>query len=398
MGLGVVLVALMGALAACSSGGGDGGDTSTGIDASLVPAFDSLAFASPVKLVQHPDDDDRWYVVEQGGLVRTFLASDPTNSVATAADVPTQKMLNLGSGERGLLGMAFDPGFAASGEVYLAYTDGTLETCVLERWTSDDGGETFIPDEVLLVVPHPGATNHNGGDLEFGPDGFLYWTIGDGGVDSTNSQDTTTLLGNILRLDVNGMPPAGKTYAIPPGNPFAANAQCDGPLPHAASCPEIFAYGFRNAWRIQFDPATGELWAGDVGQSTEEEIDLVEVGGNYGWPCIEGELRMVSTPPCDVPDSTFAPPEVVHDRSEARAITGGAVYRGADYPALDGFYVYGDYVTRLFFAFDTASPGAPASRLLVPEAKVTDFGQGRDGEVYVVSFGLPSIQRLAPPP
>jgi glucose/arabinose dehydrogenase len=386
-GLFVAFGAMLGALIAllaCGSGGGGGDGTTestTGIVASLVPAFDNLAFASPVKLVQHPDDDDRWYVVEQRGLVRTFL---------------TQTSINLGSGERGLLGIAFDPGFASSGEAYLAYTDGTAETCVLARWVSADGGETFVPDEILLVVPHPGASNHNGGDLEFGPDGFLYWTLGDGGANSGNGQDTTTLLGNILRLDVNGAPPAGKPYAIPPGNPFAANAQCDGPLPHAASCPEIFAYGFRNPWRMQFDPATELLWAGDVGQAAQEEVDLVEAGKNYGWPCFEGELRMRSTPPCDLPDSSFAPPEAIHGRSEARALTGGAVYRGASIPALDGFYVYGDYVTRLFFAFDTANLGAPVERLLIPEARVTDFGQGRDGEIYVVSFGTPSIQRIAP--
>jgi glucose/arabinose dehydrogenase len=294
--------------------------------------------------------------------------------------------------------MALDPGFAGSGEIYLAYTDGTLETCVLERWVSADGGETFDPDVVLLVVPHPSASNHNGGDLEFGRDGFLYWTLGDGGVDSENAQDTTTLLGNILRLDVNGAPPAGKTYAIPAGNPFSANAQCDGPLPHAAPCPEIFAYGFRNPWRIQFDPLMGDLWVGDVGQSDQEEIDLVEVGDNYGWPCIEGELRMRSDPPCDVPDATFTPPEAVHGRSEARAITGGAVYRGTDVPALYGYYLYGDFSTRLFFAFDTMNLGAPVEALLVPEARVTDFGQGRDGEVYVVSFNVPSIRRFAPAP
>ncbi len=399
---GVALGALLGALgalaAACGSGGGDGVETVTGIPASLEPAFGNLPFANPVKLVQHPDDDDRWYVVEQGGKIWTFLASSPVK--AMAADVPNQKSIDLGVGERGLLGMAFDPSFAGSGEVYLAYTDGTLETCVLERWVSADGGETFDPDEVLLTVPHPGQSNHNGGDLEFGPDGFLYWTVGDGGGSNDpngNGQNPMTLLGSILRLDVNGAPPAGKTYAIPPGNAFpAGNPQCDtgsGAMP----CPEIFAYGFRNPWRIQFDPVTDDLWTGDVGQATQEEVDLVEVGKNYGWNCFEGTLRMRSNGPCAVPDSTFAPPEAVHGRSEAQAITGGAVYRGGAIPSLDGFYVYGDFVTGRFFTFDTANLAAPVQNLLIPKASVTDFGQGRDGEVYVVSFGSPSIQRLAPP-
>jgi glucose/arabinose dehydrogenase len=185
----------------------------------------------------------------------------------------------------------------------------------------------------------------------------------------------------------------GKTYAIPATNPFAANPQCDAG-PGTSPCPEFFALGLRNPWRMNFDPATGRLYAGDVGEGTQEEIDLIVVGGNYGWDCFEGTAPFQNVAACD--SETFVAPEAVHARSDAQAITGGAVYRGSSISGLTGFYVYGDFVTELFFAFDTAIPDAPVQRLTLPATAVTAFGQGRDGEIYVVGFGSPSIQRLAP--
>jgi hypothetical protein len=180
-----------------------------------------------------------------------------------------------------------------------------------------------------------------------------------------------------------------------------AGSACDGGGGHGGGgggftgpeCPEIFAYGFRNPWRMNFDPATGKLYVGDVGQSAQEEIDIVTSGGNYGWDCLEGELPHTTAASCS--GVTFVPPEVVHGRSEAFAITGGAVYRGSAIPALQGFYVYGDFGTGFFFAFDADVPNAPSQRLTsLPETSVSAFGQGRDGEVYVVSFDSPSLQRI----
>jgi hypothetical protein len=193
---------------------------------------------------------------------------------------------------------------------------------------------------------------------------------------------------------VNGAPPVGEAYAIPSGNPFFGNLHCDtgtGSQP----CPEIFALGMRNPWRMNFDPLTGLLYVGDVGQSAQEEIDIIRVGRNYGWDCREGELPHATTASCNV---SFEPPEAVHGPSEAHAITGGAVYRGSAIPGLEGFYVYGDFITRFFFTFDADFPNAPVLRLNLPATAVSAFGQGRDGEIYVVGFGTPSIQRIVPGP
>jgi glucose/arabinose dehydrogenase len=391
----VVPVALLCVAAACSGGGdgggGDGVGTIPAID--LDPAFGSISFDNPVKLVQHPTNDDRWYVVEQGGQVWTFLASNPTGTDTIAADVVTQAGVNLGfDNEQGLLGMAFDPGFASSGEIYLTYTDEGADDSVLARWVSSDDGLMFEPDgsPVVLSIPHP-AGNHNGGDIMFGRDGFLYYSMGDGGGSDDpddNGQDPNALLGKILRIDVNSTAP----YAIPSGNPFAGNPRC-GTGVGTSPCPEIYALGFRNPWRMNFDPANVSLYVGDVGQGAQEEIDLVVIGGNYGWDCFEGTAPHSTNAPCN---ATFVAPEVVHGRSDARAITGGAVYRGSSISGLRGFYIYGDFLTRLFFAFDTSVADAPAVRLSLPPTSVSAFGQGRDGEVYVVGFDTPSIQKIVP--
>ena len=387
---------LLGFAAACGGGGGGGGGIRPTPALDFDPAFGGRSFDNPVKLVQHPTDDDRWYVVEQGGLVKTFLATD-TDPATVAADIDA--LVDLGShNEQGLLGMAFDPNFDTSGEVYFTYTDDAAGESVLARWESDDDGLTFEPaaSDIVLAIDHP-LGNHNGGDIMFGPtDGFLYYSMGDGGgMDDPddNGQDPRVLLGKILRIDVNSTPPVGEAYALPPTNPFAGNAHCDPPS-GAASCPEIFALGLRNPWRMNFDPATGKLYVGDVGQGIQEEIDIVTLGGNYGWDCLEGEIGHVTAAPCNF--ASFTPPETVHGRSEAQAITGGAVYRGASILALQGFYVYGDFVTGRFFAFDALMVDAPVQNLAVPATSVSSFGQGRDGEIYVVGFDTPSIQKIVP--
>ena len=375
-------VALLCAAGVACGGGGHGGVGSiSGI--SLATAFGGRTFSSPVKLVQHPTNDHRWYVVEQGGLVKTFLDTD-TVAATTAANLSG----SLGGGdEQGLLGMAFDPGFGGSGEIYLAYTD-TSSRLVLARWVSSNNGSTFTPDAVLLAIPHTLSTNHNGSDIAFGPDGFLYYSTGDGGGTGDpdgNAQNRNVLLGKILRLDVNSAPPSGKTYKIPASNPFAANAQCNAG-PGSAPCPEIYAFGFRNPWRMNFDPTGGKLYVGDVGQDAQEEIDLVKNGGNFGWNCFEGELPYNNVPPCDT--ETFVAPEVVYndDPSDSDAVTGGAVYRGNAIPGIKGFYIYTDFYHGPFFAFDVSVDNAPAQATSASEMHISAFGQGRDGEVYPVDY------------
>jgi glucose/arabinose dehydrogenase len=294
--------------------------------------------------------------------------------------------------------MAFDPNFVSSGEVYFAYT--RSGTSVLVRWVSGDNGRTFAPDTplVVLAMRHPFA-NHNAGDIMFGSDRLLYYSMGDGGGNDDpedNGQDPNVLLGKILRIDVNAAPPVGEAYAIPASNPNSANPHCDGGT-GAAPCPEIFAFGLRNPWRMNFDPAPGGvLYVGDVGEARREEIDIIVSDGNYGWNCFEGDLTFDNVGACI--GDTFIEPEVVHNRTDAQAITGGAVYRGSAIPGLVGFYVYGDFLTQLFFAFDVRVPDAPVQRLTLPLTSVSAFGQGRDGEIYVLSFGSPSIQKIVPAP
>jgi glucose/arabinose dehydrogenase len=391
-----VVVALCAVAVACSDGDSrdEDGGTITGI--TLDRAFNDRTFSSPVKLVQHPSNDDRWYVVEQGGLVKTFLASNAT-AATTAADIP----IAVGSGEQGLLGMAFDPFFGASGEIYLAYTDASDNDLVLQRWLSTNDGLTFTPSTVLLRIPHPGQTNHNGSDIMFGPtDDFLYYSTGDGGGSgdpNRNAQNRGVLLGKILRLDVNATPPAGKTYAIPAGNPHAGNAQCNTGPSAIAACPEIYALGLRNPWRMNFDPATGRLYVGDVGQGAQEEIDRVINGGNFGWDCFEGELEFQNVLACN--SETFIEPEAVYNASSAgqNAVTGGAVYRGTAIPGLRGFYIFTDFFRGPFFAFDVTLADGPVQPLSASEVHISAFGQGRDGEVYAVDLDGP-IWKIVPSP
>jgi glucose/arabinose dehydrogenase len=395
------LAALCIAVTACGGGGGHhgGGGSATVPTVNLASAFGGRTFSNPVKLVQHPTDDARWYVVEQGGLVRTFLSTN-TSGATTAANVQSADGSFVSGGEQGLLGLAFDPNFSSSNEVYLTYTRNG--TSVLARWISNSTGTTFTPDSpaTVLAFGHP-EHNHNGGDLAFGPDHFLYYSMGDGGGDNDPNdygQNTNILLGKILRIDVNSTQ-GSDSYAVPSDNPFASgNAHCNGiSTPASHRCPEIYAYGFRNPWRMSFDPPTGKLYVGDVGQVTQEEIDLVVKGGNYGWDCREGEVDHSSLSSANCTGVSFVAPEVVHGRSDARSITGGVVYHGTAVPGLQNFYVYGDYETGFFFAFDTSVPDAPAQRLSLPVTHVSAFGLGRDGEVYVVDYNNGVIKKIVGP-
>ncbi len=384
------LCGLFALLSACGGGSDDvGGGNPPPPPAAVrfVPAFGGEAFALPIKLVQHPIDDDRWYVLEQRGRVFTLLASDPANSRTLAVDV--EALFDLAQGnEEGLLSLAFSPSFATNGELFLSYTEASANNVdsVVARFASVDGGLTFAP-----VAGNPDVirfdseqSNHNGGDLAFGPDGFLYYAMGDGGgsgdPDPEDGQNLDTLLGKILRLDVAVVP-----YASPPDNPFAGSAGRD----------EIWAYGLRNPWRMSFDSQTGELWAGDVGQSALEEIDRIVKGGNFGWDCREGDQSFDPDPNCTPP---FVEPEVVHGRSEAHSITGGYVYRGSAIPSLANSYVYGDFVTGRVFVYRFQANPPRVDELSPPAGlSLSSFGQARDGEIYLLDYGgAPSAYKLEP--
>jgi glucose/arabinose dehydrogenase len=246
----------------------------------------------PVSLQQAPGDSSRWFVVEQGGRVMTF--ANQANVATASAFVDISARLESG-GEEGLLGLAFHPQYPTNPRVYLSYTAraNTLVSRISE-FQSTDGGATLnaSTERVLLTVRQPEA-NHNGGNIAFGPDGFLYIGLGDGGSGGDphgsigNGQNLQALLGKLLRIDVNATS-GGFNYAVPASNPHSANAFCGANGTGSQSCPEIYAYGFRNPWRWSFDRQSGELWLADVGQALWEEVDRVTLGGNFGWRCREG--------------------------------------------------------------------------------------------------------------
>jgi glucose/arabinose dehydrogenase len=352
--------------------------------------FAGVTLSAPTALRQAPNDATRWFALNQAGVVTVF-ANDPANATGSI-------FLNINDGrvqccgEAGLLGIAFHPDFSTNGEVFVSYTAPGL-TSRISRFRSFDGNLTLdaTSEEILLTVTQP-AGNHNGGDLHFGPDGFLYIGFGDGGSAGDpggNGQNTTTLLGAILRIDVDTV----GGYGIPPGNPFAGNAPSVQGI-CGASCPEIYAWGFRNPWRFSFDSVTGELWVGDVGQGAWEEVDRVSVGQNYGWNTREGAHCYSPSSGCSTAGLTD--PITEYDHSLGVSITGGYVYRGAAIPGLQGQYVFGDFGSGRIWSVPADSPiGTTPTQLADTSHSIAAFAEGVDGELYVVDYGG-SIHQIIP--
>lgn len=354
-------------------------------------AFTAISFDQPLAMLQAPADDTRWFVVERQGTIRVF----PNEADVVAGDVEMfadlRNRVNSSPGEGGLLGMAFHPDFQNSGEVYVSYTRGTPLESVVSCFTVDgsSGALDTGSEEILLTVPQPN-TNHNGGNVAFGPDGFMYIGFGDGGGagdPGENAQDTTNVLGTIVRIDIGGP----GDYAIPADNPFAGNTECtngSGTMP----CPEIFAYGFRNPWRFSFDRDTGELWAGDVGQASWEEVDRVEISLNYGWDEREGAHCFEPTNGCN---TNNVDPVTEYDHGVGRSITGGYVYRGDTFPGLQGLYVFGDFATGRIWSVPFDSPiGTPPDPLADTALSISSFAESNEGELFVLDFGNGTIHRI----
>jgi glucose/arabinose dehydrogenase len=343
--------------------------------------FAALTFARPVALLQAPGDGTRWFVVEQDGRVRVFPNDPQVVGFATFVDI-TDRV--TASGEMGLLGMAFHPLFPGNPRVYLSYSNeaaGDRVNRLSEFRLGLDGNLDPASERVLMSSRQVGA-NHNGGNIAFGPDGYLYIGRGDGGI-SGNGQQLQTVLGKMLRIDVS--PAAG--YAIPPDNPFPNNPGCGATGSTTGSaCPEIYAFGFRNPWRWSFDRGTGALWLGDVGQDQIEEIDRVTRGGNYGWSCFEG-TRPFDSLAC-VGAANMVAPVAEYGRSEGAAVTGGHVYRGKAIRGLAGRYVFGDFISgRLWHISSDTQPTMVMTGGVQTGLNISSFGEGMDGELYVVHHG-----------
>lgn len=379
------IVVLLAALFIFQNCGGNG--SSGTIILSVERAYPNLTFNYPIAMAQAPGDDTTWYVIERGGRVFKFDNDDATTQKVEVLDL---SLAVDETGEGGLLGIAFHPSFSGSGDVFLYYTEAgpgsTPLISKVSRFTmGSDGIIAPNSESVILSVDQP-ATNHNGGDLKFGPDGYLYITLGDGGGSGDtygNGQDTTTLLGSILRIDIDG----GSPYAIPAGNVFASSS---------TDRREIYAWGLRNPWRFSFDDSTGDLWAGDVGQGAWEEIDLVVSGGNYGWNIKEGDHCY--SPPSGCDETGLVDPVIEYGRSEGHTVSGGYVYRGALLPALSGNYIYGDWYNGRVWAFDP-SAGSPETTLLADtNHQIVSFAQDSDLELYVVDYSSSGgVYRLVPP-
>ena len=361
----------------------------TGTTIQLQQQFASLGFNQPTTLLQAPGDDTRWFVTERPGRVYTF--ANDTNVTEESLFIDISSTVNSGPGEAGLLGMAFDRDFSSNGHVYLSYTVGSL-TSRIARYTSLDGGLTLdaASEQVIIDIPQF-SDNHNGGYIAFGPGPstgkYLYIGLGDGGGGGDpgeHAENTQTLLGAMLRIDVdvsevdwNG----GTRYYIPSDNPFSANANCgDG------GCPEIYAWGFRNPWRWSFDRDTEELWLGDVGQNAWEEVNRVELGGNYGWDIREGAHCYEPSSGCDTTGLIDPVAEYGHQNGN-RSVTGGYVYRGSEIPSLQGTYLYGDFYTGRIWGLDAGQLSPTPEELLVAAGEfIASFAEDNNGEVYILAY------------
>jgi uncharacterized repeat protein (TIGR03806 family) len=418
----VATVACCAWLAAChSSSGGDPPPTNppgappTGLDARpsnttcVAPAkapgaagttialrrvFANLTFSQPLLMLQAPGDDSRWYVLEKGSGPNATAATARVLVFANDANVAaTSTALTLtvnASSEGGLLGMAFHPNYAANHQVFVSFTEGNPMVSHIARFTTTDGGATFGNRQDILSLDQP-FDNHDGGNIVFGPDGFLYIGFGDGGSGGDpggRAQDTTDMLGDLLRVDVDG----GAPYAIPPDNPFASS----GPICTANSnqanndCPEIYAWGFRNPWRFSFDAVNGDLWVGDVGQGSFEEIDRVAKGRNYGWDCREGAAAYTGPPggPAAVCSGVTGLVDPVHayGRGDGSTVTGGYVYRGSALPALAGKYVFADYGSGNVWALSGNGATFTRETLLAASPGIASFAQDNDRELYAIDI------------
>ena len=340
--------------------------------------------ASPLDLQAPNDDTGRLFVVEQEGTIKIIR----NGSVVSSPFLDITSKVSSG-GETGLLGLAFHPDFAQNGRFYLNYTrnSGQLQTVIAEYRVSANADQADASSERILFTVDQPFTNHNGGQLAFGNDGFLYIALGDGGGGGDprgNAQDLQTLLGKILRIDVNTTS-GGRQYGIPSDNPFAGGG----------GLPEIFAYGFRNPWRFSVDASTGRIFVADVGQNSREEIDLLESRGNFGWNVMEGTQCFEPSTGCNM--NGLVLPITDYGRDEGGTVIGGYVYHGATISALQNIYVFGDFISGNIWGLQRQTNGSwTRTRLASTGKNISSLGQDQTGELYVVDYSG-SVWKLAAP-
>lgn len=348
-----------------------------------VEAFPKLSFSSPIDFMHANDGINRLFVVEQRGVIQTFENNNAnTETKSVFLDISSRV---ASGGEMGLLGLAFHPDFKNNGLFYVNYTRSSpSRQTVIARFKAN--GQTADPssEAILLTFDQP-YTNHNGGQLAFGADGFLYIATGDGGSggDPQNyAQNRASLLGKMLRIDVNATEKGN--YGIPKDNPYTANTQ--------GFREEIYAYGLRNPWRFSFDSVTKDLWTGDVGQNKVEEIDIITKGGNFGWKIKEGNDCYSGD--CSKTD-LIAPVWSYVQGNDGRSVTGGIVYRGKKNADLVGKYFCGDYVSGKIWALIYDGKTVTKSDEITNVSTVSAFGQDANGEIYILNYSSGKIYTLA---
>jgi len=344
----------------------------------LQEAFPNLTFSGPFDLQNAGDGTDRIFVVEQSGKIYVFENNTGVTVKKKFLDI-TDSVSS--GGEMGLLGLAFHPNYENNEYFYLNYTKSSpyRRTLIVRFQVSNANPDSAdrSSSKILMEIAQP-FSNHNGGQLAFGPDGYLYIALGDGGSGGDpqgNAQNKSSLLGKLLRIDVD-QTQGSINYAIPLNNPFKNNTQ--------GFKEEIYAYGLRNPWRFSFDSPTGRLWCADVGQNAWEEIDLIVKGGNYGWRCYEGNHNYDLS---GCTDTNYIFPVWEYSHSDGVSITGGYVYRGPNLPDLYGKYIYGDFGTRKIWALTYDGINPPTNKLLLTSSvSIASFGVDINNELYVVGY------------
>src|SRR3989337_1648507 len=341
-------------------------------------AFPNLTFNSPDGLFSSGDDTNRLFVIEQPGVIRVCQNCVDASASTVFLDISERVLF---SGEQGLLGLAFHPNFRQNGYFYINYVLDNPRRTIIARYSvmANNPNQADENSELVWFEISQPFSNHKGGQLAFGPGGYLYIGLGDGGSGGDpfgNGQSRTTLLGKILRVDVDS-PSFGRNYGIPPDNPFAGNA--------VGYREEIYAYGFRNPWRFSFDPGTNRLWVADVGQNQREEIDIVEKGRNYGWNLMEGTICYSPSVGCN--QTGLELPVWDYGRDEGIAVIGGYVYRGSALIRPSGGFVFGDYGSGNVWALQYDGSGQPVNTLLTDTGlNIASFGVDEQNELFICAF------------
>jgi len=338
-------------------------------------AFPKLVFNQPVGIVTPSDGTNRLFVIEQAGVIRVFENFPAVAESTVFLNISRQVLFG---GEQGLLGLAFHPNYTLNGYFYVDYVTGNPLRTVISRYTvsPNNPNQALENSELVLLEVNQPFSNHKGGQIAFGDDGYLYIGLGDGGSGGDpfgNAQNRSTLLGKILRINVD-LPSQGQNYSIPSDNPYFGNA--------LGYKEEIYAYGFRNPWRFSFDSPTGRFWVADVGQDQREEIDLVEKGKNYGWNIMEGTLTYSSGSQVGLELPVWE-----YSHAEGIAVIGGYVYHGSTLTGLNSKYIYADFGSGKIWALQYDGVAMPVNTLLSDTGlNISSFGIDEHNELYFCSL------------